>query len=454
MVSNPRIYIAISNFLPLVGGAEKQALAQGRSLRERGYEATIITLSHDRKWPQHEVIEGVPVIRVAGMLLGGRERLPGLLRKLIYLMGLLVMGWTLWQHRRHYDILHVYQLNLLALPTALACYLTNKPMIIGVRSAGPGKATSLRAKASLIAGPLDATASWLQVDGRINEDGDLSGLERLGRPGVRFTHFLLQSIPAVVVVLSPRTGDHLTAHEFDMPDIRLIPNGVDSTHFHPVPTSTSSGDRPRVVVCVSMLRYEKGIDVLLQAWRLVQEQLAQSSQAQLIIVGDGPLREQFECMAKALGIAGSVEFVGLQSNVLIQFHRGNLAVLPSRFEGMPNAVLEAMACGLPCVATRVSGSEDIIQHGINGLLVEPQDYENMAKALLTLLCDPVLAKKYGHAARIRIEQHYSLQRSMDMYVELYQELYQRLVGSKSKKTPDDLQSSSSDTLKDAHQCAE
>src|SRR3954468_20184638 len=156
MVNKPRIYIAISTFLPLVGGAENQALAQGRSLRERGYEATIITLRHDRKWPQHEVIEGVPVMRVAGMLLGNRERLPGLLRKLLYLMAMLVMGWTLWQHRQRYDILHVYQLNLLALPTAFVCYLTNKPMIIAVRSAGPGKAASLRAKASLIAGPLDA----------------------------------------------------------------------------------------------------------------------------------------------------------------------------------------------------------------------------------------------------------------------------------------------------------
>jgi glycosyltransferase involved in cell wall biosynthesis len=450
MVSNPRIYIAISIFLPSVGGAENQALAQGRSLRERGYEATIITLRHDRNWPQHEVIEGVPVIRVAGMLLGDRERLPRLLRKLLYLMAMLVMGWILWQHRRRYDILHVYQLNLLALPTALACYLANKPMIIAVRSAGPGGPTSSRTRATLIAGSLDATASWLQVDGRINEDGDLSALERLGRPIVRFTHFLLQSIHAVVVVLSPRMEDYLTAHGFHLPDIQLIPNGVDIAHFHPAPTSTSPVDRPQVVVCVSILRYEKGIDVLLQAWRLVQDRLADSSQAQLIIVGDGPLQEQLECMAKALGIADSVEFAGLQANVLIQLHRGNLAVLPSRFEGMPNALLEAMACGLPCVATRVSGSEDIIQHGINGLLVEPQDYENMAKALLTLLCDPVLAKKYGHAARIRIEQHYSFQRIMDMYVELYQ----RIVGSESKRTPNDLQSSSLDIRKDAHQCAE
>ncbi len=436
MVNNPRIYIAIRGFFPLVGGAENQALALGRSLRERGYEATIITLRHDRKWPQHEVIEGVPVIRVAGMLLGDRERLPGALRKLLYLMAMQVMGWRLWQHRRRYDILHVYQLNLLALPTAIVCYLTNKPMIIAVRSAGPGRATSLQTRAALLAGPLDATAAWLQVNGRINLDGDLAVLEGLGRPVVRFTRFLLQNIHAVEVVLSARMENYLIAHGFNLPDIRLIPNGIDIVHFHPAPTSTSPADRPRIVVCVSVLRYEKGIDVLLQAWRLVQEQLAQSSQAQLIIVGDGPLQAQLECMAKALGIADSVEFAGLQSNIPMQFHRGDLAVLPSRFEGMPNAVLEAMACGLPCVATRVSGSEDIIQHGINGLLVEPLDYKNMAKALLTLLCDPVLAKKYGHAARIRIEQHYSLQRIMDMYVELYQSL----VGSEAKMIPGELQS--------------
>src|SRR5437763_580438 len=116
MVSNPRIYIAISTFLPLIGGTEIQALAQGRGLRERGYETTIITFHHDRSWLSREVIEGVPVIRVAGTLQGGREKLPPPLRKLAYLLALGVMGWTLWQHRRQYDILHVYQLNLLALP--------------------------------------------------------------------------------------------------------------------------------------------------------------------------------------------------------------------------------------------------------------------------------------------------------------------------------------------------
>ena len=99
-----------------------------------------------------------------------------------------------------------------------------------------------------------------------------------------------------------------------------------------------------------------------------------------------------------------------------------MAVLPSRWEGMPNALLEGMACGLPCVATRVSGSEDIIQHGVNGLLVESEDYQNMAQALLTLLRDPGLAQKYGRNARETVERQYSFEQVMDRYVQLYQRI--------------------------------
>jgi glycosyltransferase involved in cell wall biosynthesis len=127
-------------------------------------------------------------------------------------------------------------------------------------------------------------------------------------------------------------------------------------------------------------------------------------------------------MARTLDIVDSVEFAGLQSDIPAQLHRGKLAVLPSRREGMPNALLEAMACGSACVATRVSGSEDVIEHGVNGLLVESEDYEGMARALLTLLHDPSLAQEYGQAARATIEKHYSFEYIMDRYIELYQNI--------------------------------
>jgi len=428
-MSDPRVYIITPTFLPLVGGAEKQALAHGRSLRERGFATTIITLRHQRHWLPREVIEGVPVVRVAGMLLGGRERLPGPLRKLLYLLGLLVMGWTLWRHRQRYDALHFYHLGFEVLPVALVCRLTGKPMIVSVRSADSGKSAKPDSKAPLLVGPLGASAPWLQVDDRRRLDSDLAALESLGKPVVRFTRALLQGIDAVVVILSSRMKDSLAARGFNLLDIELIPNGVDTTRFRPMgaeasaPASlTQQGGRAYTVVCVSGLRYEKGIDVLLQAWYLVQKQ---ASQARLIIVGKGPLQDQLEHMAEALGIAVSVEFAGLQSDVSGQLYRGGLAVLPSRFEGMPNALLEAMACGLACVATQVSGCEDVIQHAVNGLLVEPEDYQGMAQALLTLLRDPLLARKYGEAARATIEKHFALEHITDRYVELYQRLVAR-----------------------------
>ncbi len=422
---NPRIYIVTATFLPSVGGAEKQAFAQSRSLRERGYETTIVTFRRKRTWPRHELIEGVPVIRVAGMLLEGREKLPRPLQKLAYLLAMLVMGWTLWRQRQRYDILHVYKLGLLTLPAALVCRLTGKRMLVAVRSADSAKATSSHNKTSLLAGPLDATAPWLQVDealqatGLVKSSSDLEVLAGMGKPVVRFLSSLLHNTHAIVVVLSSRMKNSLAEHGFNLPDVQLIPNGADIIRFKPGDLDSSSDGREQVVVCVSGLRYEKGIDVLLQAWHLVHQQ---APQARLIIVGGGGLQFQLESMAKALGIASSVEFTGLQTDVPTQLHRGGLAVLPSRWEGMPNALLEAMACGLPCVATRVSGSEDIIQHGVNGLLVESEDYQGMAQALLTLLRDPVLTRKYGQAAREMIERHFSLECIMDRYVELYQRI--------------------------------
>jgi glycosyltransferase involved in cell wall biosynthesis len=418
-MSGPRIYIVIATFLPLVGGAETQAFAQSRSLRERGNETTIITFHYSRTWPQREVMEGVPVIRVAALLLRDREKLPRLLQKLSYLLAMLVMGWTLWRQRQYYDVLHVYHLNFLTLLAAMLCRLAGKPMIISLRSAGSGKTVRSHNKASFVTGSLDTTAPLLQINRRVKFEGDLERLARMGKPVVRLIRSLLQSIHVVVVVLSSRMERWLVEQDFTLPDVQLIPNGVDVTRFTPTHGDTSIRGREQVVVCVSKLRYEKGIDVLLQAWCLVHQQ---APQAQLIIVGSGYLQTQLECMAKALGIAASVEFTGLQSDIPTQLHRGSLAVLPSRWEGMPNALLEAMACGLPCVATCVSGSEDIIQHGVNGLLVESEDYQGMAQALLTLLHDPLLTQKYGQAARKTVERHYSLERVIDRYVELYRRI--------------------------------
>jgi glycosyltransferase involved in cell wall biosynthesis len=421
--SSLRIYVVIACFLPLVGGSEKQCLAQCRCLRERGYQITIITFHHDQAWLRDEVIEGVPVIRIAGALLGRREKLSRFFQRLLYLLALMAMSVTLWRHRDRYDLIHVFNLGLFALPSALACRLAGKPLIIAVQGASAAKGKTGHSSSSLIAGPLDPETPWLQVQGRTRVGGDLESLERLGKLAVRCTRALLRSVHAVVVVLSSRMKDYLVTHDFTLLDVQLIPNGVDITRFMPTNADNPLAELAQVVVCVSRLSYEKGIDVLLQAWHIVHEQ---APQARLIIVGIGPLQPQLGRLAAALDIAESVEFAGLHHDVVTQLQRGGVAILPSRIEGMPNALLEAMACGLACVATRVSGSEDIIQHEINGLLVESEDYQSMAKALLRLLRDPALAQRYGQAARSTVEQRYSLEFVADTYVELYQRVARRL----------------------------
>ena len=417
MEKSLRIYVVIAGFHPLVGGAETQCLAQCRSLWARGYEATVITFCHDRAWLRHDVVEGVPVIRIAGAVLGRREKLPHLVQRLLYLVALVVLGWTLWRHRTRYDIVHLYNLGLLSLPCALACRLVGKPLVVAIQGVGEGKVGAESQNVSLMAGPLDPSTPWLRVNGRSRVNGDLESLERLGKPVVRIAHALLRSTHAVVVIMSSRMKRYLISHDFLLPNVQLISNGVNSARFAPDDRSLSFAEKAQTVVCVSRLSYEKGIDVLLQAWRIVHEQ---APQGRLILVGNGLLQSQLERLAEALGIAASVEFAGLQRDVVAQLHRGSLAVLPSRIEGMPNALLEAMACGLACVATRVSGSEDLIQHEVNGLLVESEDYSSMAQALLGLLRDPTTARKYGSAARATIEQYYSQEHIADMYIDLYQ----------------------------------
>lgn len=426
MERNLRVCMAIATFHPIVGGAEKQALAQCRNLRARGYEASVVTFRHDRRWPRHETVEGVPVVRICGLLLGGREKLPRILRRFAYALALAMMGWVLWRRCRHYDIVHVHQFTMLALPAALACWLANKPMIVVVHSAGLGKREKSLARLSLVAGPLDSTLAPLHIDALPKAGGDLANLERLGTLGMRASRALLLRIRAVPVVVGSRMKGYLAAYDFTLPGVQVIPNGVDTARFHPGYAARASEERARTVLCVSRLSYEKGIDVLLQAWNLLQ-QMAPDLKARLVIVGNGPLEPQLKWMARALGIAGSVEFAGVRGDIPAQLHRGSLAVLPSRWEGMPVAVLEAMACGLPCVATRVSGSEDIIQHGLNGLLVEPEDYQSLARAMVSLLGDPAALEKYGHAARITVEERYSLERITSAYLELYRNVAHRAV---------------------------
>jgi glycosyltransferase involved in cell wall biosynthesis len=194
--------------------------------------------------------------------------------------------------------------------------------------------------------------------------------------------------------------------------IQVIPNGVDLKRF--APPLHRQWSPPRLLF-VGRLVYQKGLDILLPALSELKH-----LPWELTVVGDGPYRGALKKAALALGISERINFTGWQhnDNLVRQYQAANIFVFPSRHEGMPNVVLEAMACGLPVIATSIAGNEELITHGKTGLLVPPEDSINLMEALSALLSNPELCKQIGGASRKRVGQHFAWGSVAKQYIEL------------------------------------
>lgn len=160
--------------------------------------------------------------------------------------------------------------------------------------------------------------------------------------------------------------------------------------------------------------------MLLKAWRRLS--MGDTKPLPLFVVGDGPERAPLALLAEQLGLKEHINFTGFVKEVAQYFHLAHFFVLPSRSEGLPNALLEAMACGLPAVATHVGGIPKVVIDGETGLLVPPDDEEALADAIKRLLDSPSLCRKMGKAARRHIEAHYSIESVTDQHIALYQKV--------------------------------
>jgi glycogen(starch) synthase len=199
-------------------------------------------------------------------------------------------------------------------------------------------------------------------------------------------------------------------------DTQVIPNGVDIHRFS-VPQDRD-WRTPRLLF-VGRLVYQKGLDILVQALGNLKD-----LPWTLRLVGDGPHRPVLEDLAHELGIAERIEFTGWLGSDAIsdQYQACNMFVFPSRHEGMPNAVLEAMACGLPVIASHIAGNEELVVPGVTGFLVAPEDPRALGEALGSLLPDASQWKQMGLAARRRVEEYYTWDRVASGYLSLLQEM--------------------------------
>ncbi|HEU5382646.1 MAG TPA: glycosyltransferase family 4 protein [Ktedonobacteraceae bacterium] len=426
-----RVCLVAFQFYPSVGGAQTQAEKLARQLQQLGHEVVVVTLRHQKAWPARETYSTFPVIRV-----GGWYRHRGKLRvgRLGHLCVDMLLFLTLWHLRESYDLIHTLQLSPLAAIATLIGKLTHKPVIVGIQSTGPytrpGNHSSQQAHT--LSGETEKGSQH-----RGEAGGDIAALQKNAWGGHRILNYLRES-DVYYQILSSRSYISLIQHGFRPERLVYIPNGVDTQQFYPsFRQRYRDWHVERMLLCVARLEYAKGIDVLLQAWSyMLKLPLAwrDDLQPRLCLVGDGTQREVLEQLAAELGIQESVDFLGTRHDIAWLLREAWGFVLPSRWEGMPNALLEAMASALPCVVTRVSGSEDIIEQGSNGLLVEPEQPEQLAYALRLLLEDANLAHRLGWRGYETVLNYYRLDATVQSCLTLYRYLLSRNIHNYARQS--------------------
>jgi len=234
---------------------------------------------------------------------------------------------------------------------------------------------------------------------------------------------------AAVISVSREAAERM-AGDWGIPASKLVtlPNGVDVNRFRPA-GDDDEGKRIRkelrvppgakMAVCVANLMPIKAIDVLLDAWRQLP---GDQRQARLLVIGDGPMREELQKLADRLQCTDSVTFLGRREDVPALLRIADLFVVSSRYEACSIAILEAMASGLPVVATDVGGNRELVETGKTGWLVPPDRADLLAGAIADAIKDDRLREQYGRNARTMVTERHSLDECARQYAALFHSL--------------------------------
>jgi glycosyltransferase involved in cell wall biosynthesis len=225
-----------------------------------------------------------------------------------------------------------------------------------------------------------------------------------------------------IIAVSQHTADTVVRVEaIAREKVVVIPNGVDLKRFAPRDVRSARahwgiGDSAFVVASIGRLTQQKGYGYLLQALAVARKAIPSII---CLIAGEGPLRGALEAQVRALGLEGVCRFLGDVPEIETVFAAADVTVLPSLFEGMPNAVLEAMAMGCPVIATAVGGSTELVRHGETGFLVPPADAAALASALVDMAASPDRRNRL----RIRSREVAVAEHGIDRMVHSVERLY-------------------------------
>jgi N-acetyl-alpha-D-glucosaminyl L-malate synthase BshA len=254
-------------------------------------------------------------------------------------------------------------------------------------------------------------------------DITLVGLDRAYLPITRFGIDESDGVTAISAYLADQTRENLGTTN----RIEVIRNFVNCDFYQRNPTLVAS-QRPRyaapderLLVHLSNFRPVKRVPDVVEVFARVAREIP----SRLLLIGDGPERSAAEFLATRLGIADRVEFLGKQENVNELLSLADLMIMPSSMESFGLAALEAMACCVPAIATRVGGVPELIEHNHNGLLYAVGDTTGMAEGAIALLKDPARLEAMSRAARKTAQDHFCASRIIPHYERYYEQVLQR-----------------------------
>lgn len=377
LADRPGVCMVIFNMYPgNMAGTELQALMLAQKLEEKGFTAFFLTPKREKSF-ESEMYKGIKIIRFPVFRLFGKYRLG----RLFFWLAALSMAYKLFKLRSKFRVIHVHILSNLAFVASIMGKLLRKPVIVKV------------------------AASDIMTD--------LDFLRQ--KPSGKLFERTLKYLQPAIIATSSKAQKKMADEGFKK--IYNISNGVNTLRWSP--HSYSNSKQVIKIVSVGRLVSDKAYDVLLNSYGMLRKE---GLPFKAKIIGDGPLRNELEQQIKVLDLQDNVELCGHIEDVPKVLLEARLFILSSRCEGMPNALLESMATGLPCIATRISGCEDIIKDNYNGLLVDSENPEQIAKSVTDLYNDYDRAITLGKNARQTVIENYSIDSVVEKYIELYDTL--------------------------------
>jgi glycosyltransferase involved in cell wall biosynthesis len=221
----------------------------------------------------------------------------------------------------------------------------------------------------------------------------------------------------MITVVATSVAQELQEYPTQNKKIIVVGNGINSNIFTPI----EKKNKEKYILFTGRLSYRKGLFDLVECAKSICEKYPDIS---FVITGSGILSDKLRERIHELGIAKQFKFLGFvtREELITLYQNATLYVLPSHYEGLPTVLLEAMSCGLPVVATAVSGNLDVITHQKNGILIPPKEPKKLAEAISLLLDDEQLRKNLGINARKTIEEHYTWGMISNNFIKYYTSL--------------------------------